>query len=95
MSQQTRTVPDPPKRRELCYDKRAMRGVHAQVRAIARSMKLDEAADKNNAQAIIAAFAPFKDSKVHETERQTGSNVCQQHTLLMWTACKRCGMRLC
>ena len=48
-----------------------MRGMRAQVRAIARSMKLDEAADKNNAQAIIAAFAPFKDSKVHETKRQT------------------------
>jgi len=27
-------------------------------------MKLDEAAEKSNAQAIIAAFTPFKDSKV-------------------------------
>ena len=35
-----------------------------QIRAVAKSMKLDEAAEKSNAQAIIAAFAPFKDSKV-------------------------------
>jgi hypothetical protein len=35
-----------------------------QIRAVAKSMKLDEAAEKSNAQAIIAAFTPFKDSKV-------------------------------
>jgi len=35
-----------------------------QIRAVAKSMKLDEAAEKSNAQAIIAAFTPFQDSKV-------------------------------
>ena len=47
-----------------------------QIRAVAKSMKLDEAAEKSNAQAIIAAFAPFKDSKVGSVPAEICSPRC-------------------